>query len=469
MTNRSRYSTAPTYGMQKRSAQKKQAAPTGPVFPPVGPPPQGPYAPPAMPVQGQQNAWPPQAAAYAPQQPAYAAQAAGFVPKPGYMPGQPGFQPPAQQPVMPVQPLPYYPQQPYAPQPVPQEYAMRTHARRGDNWLQILLLAVLPVLFLLSMFVFKAPAIKIVFIITGLLSLAYMWMQRAFVSNARVTLSLVYGALIAVCIVSLITGTAPGDATTPARGVYANNSQPQLNQPNTTPAPTPESYAQMAGAVINQTVPTPTIAPESGENSAAWLRLQQFFDFWIANKISNMLDLTSPSWKAAQEKPEAALYLVMSNRVPLDYQFEKISNTEADSTRTITMTATIDKRNSRDPVKYRFQIVMLKVNNEWYVDPKSLASNEPVEETDGAAQTASTNTGASAPSSVSTPKPTATPGPKTKLYYNKKGGRYYHAQSDCPSVAKEYLPLTSFYYRDLNTTTFKHLLPCPQCDAPNRP
>jgi hypothetical protein len=58
---------------------------------------------------------------------------------------------------------------------------------------------------------------------------------------------------------------------------------------------------------------------------------------------------------------------------------------------------------------------------------------------------------------------------KTKLYYNKDGGKYYHAKPDCPSVDKKYLPLDQFYYRDLNDSKFKALLPCPYCDAPDRP
>ncbi len=466
MTNRSRYSTAPTYGMQKRPAVKKQAAPAGPYIPPAGPPPQGPYAPPPMPGYGQPGGRAPQAAAYMPQQPAYAAQPAGYAPQPGYMPRQPGFQPPVQPPpAIPVQPLPYYPQQPYAPQPVPQEYTVRPKAHVGDRWLQILLLAVLPLLFVLTLLV-SAAALKIVFIALGVLSLIAMWMQHAFVPSARATLTLVYGALILVSVVSLITGSTAKDATTSARN---NGTNAFSQQSGGTYTPVPDSVVQMGGNNVSQPTPTPTLAPESGENSAAWQRLAQFFDFWIVNNVNNMLGLVSPSWKAGQDKPETALYMVMSNRSPQDYQFERITGTETDSTRTITMTSTIDKNNSRPPAKIRFQIVMLKVNNEWYVDPKSLSSNEPVDETANTAASGGEETGTTSSTATATPKPTATPGPKTNLYYNKKGGRFYHKQSDCPSVAKEYLPLTSFYYRDLNSTTFKHLLPCTQCGAPDRP
>ncbi len=466
MTNRSRYSTAPTYGMQKRPAPKKQAAPAAPVFPPAGPPPQGPYGQTMMPGYGQPGGMPPQAAAYMPPQPAYAAQPAGFAQQPGYPPRQPGFQPPpVKQAAVPMQqPVPYYPQQPYVQQPVPQEYAVRPKARYGDNWLQILMLAVLPVLFVLTLLV-SAPFLKIAFVGLGVLGLIAMWMQRAFVPSARATLTLVYGALILVCAVSLITGSTPRDKTTSAPGNGANTGKQQAGA---APVQSPENMVQMGGDTIQTTPgPTPTIAPESGENSPAWQSLSQFFNYWLVSNVPNMLDLVSPTWKAAQEKPETALYMAMSNRLPLDYSFEKISNTEADSTRTITMTATIDKRNGRSPVKIRFQILMLKFEGGWYVDPESLTSNDVADDTSGTSETG--GGGGESTSATATPKPAGTPEPKTKLWFNDDGGEFYHADAECKKVAEKYLPLSPFYYKDLNTTKFKNLRPCPYCQAPDRP
>ncbi len=463
MTNRSRYSTAPTYGMQKRPAPKTQAAPAGPYIPPAGPAPQGSFAQPAMPGYAQPGARAPQPAQYMPPPPTYSNQPAGFAQQPVYPPRQPGFKPQAMQPAMPMQqPMPYFPQQPYSPQPMPQEYAVRQKPRGGDNWLQILLLAVLPILFVLTLLV-SAAALKIAFIGLGILALIAMWMQHAFVPSARATLTLVYGALMLVCIVSLIAGGTQKDAQTSARGNTAGNLGVQSNG---SPTQTPDGMVQMGVNNMNQATPgpTPTPEPESGESSAAWQRLSQFFEFWNINNIPNMLSLVSPSWKAAQEKPDNELFKITANRTPLDKQFEKISNTETDSSRTITMTANIDKRNNRDPVKIRFQIVMLKVNNEWYVDPLSLASNDIVEDTANTEGTEGETTSATA-----TPKPTATPAPKTKLYFNEKGGEFYHADSECSKVNAKFLPMTSFYYREVNTTKFKNLKPCPFCNAPQRP
>jgi len=474
-SNRSRYSTAPTYGMQKRPSPKKQAVPVGPAYPPAQPVPNGPYAPPmqgygqqASPVYTPPMGKPPNA--YVPQQPAYIVPPVSIPQQQAYGSRQPTYQPPVrQQATAPVQPLPYYPQQPYAQQPIPQEYSVRQKTG-GDQWLQIMLLAVLPILFILTLLV-SAPILKFIFIGAGVLSLIGMWMQGSFVSSARATLTLVYGALMLVCIVSLLTGNTPRDTRTSAQGGNGGNVTTQSGGNGGTSG----NGMAPAGANANvETTPSPTSTPEpdSGESSAAWQRLQQFFQYWKNASVPDMLTLVSPAWKSAQTKsPETELFLLLANRQPLDQQFEKISNTEADSTRTITMTSVIDKRNGRPHVKIRFQIIMVKSSNEWYVDPASLQSNDIVADETASADTAAGDAGdgSAVVTPTPSPKPTAAPGAKTKLYYNKKGGKYYHSDANCASVNAEYLPLTNFYYKDLNSTTFKNLLPCEKCNAPQRP
>jgi hypothetical protein len=269
-------------------------------------------------------------------------------------------------------------------------------------------------------------------------------MQRAFVPSARATLTLVYGALILVSIVSLITGTTPRDvrASTSNNGISGANVQNQ--QPNTAPTNNPQAMVQTGGSNtpnLPETTPEPTT--ESLQNTPAWQSLSQFMNFWIANNIPNMLTLAAPSWKSAQEKPDNELFLIMSNRIPQDYQPEDISNTETDSSRTITMTATVDKRNSRPPVKIRFQVIMLKENNQWYVDPESLRTNDVVEDTTANADTSGGD--GTTVTATDVPEATATPNPKMKLYYNKDGGEFYHADANCSKVNAKYLPLAPLY------------------------
>ena len=54
------------------------------------------------------------------------------------------------------------------------------------------------------------------------------------------------------------------------------------------------------------------------------------------------------------------------------------------------------------------------------------------------------------------------------LYYNPKGGRYYHADAYCPGVKSSYLPLTPFTYGELEDSPFKKLTPCGNCAPPRR-
>ena len=55
------------------------------------------------------------------------------------------------------------------------------------------------------------------------------------------------------------------------------------------------------------------------------------------------------------------------------------------------------------------------------------------------------------------------------LYYNAKGGKYYHAIPNCAAVDERYWPLDDFYWSDLNSQQFKNLVRCTKCNAPERP
>jgi len=54
------------------------------------------------------------------------------------------------------------------------------------------------------------------------------------------------------------------------------------------------------------------------------------------------------------------------------------------------------------------------------------------------------------------------------LYYNPKGGKSYHAEANCSSVADRYLPLTAFKYSQLEEGHFAGLSACTVCDAVSR-
>ena len=189
--------------------------------------------------------------------------------------------------------------------------------------------------------------------------------------------------------------------------------------------------------------------------------------YWAENNIPSMLELCAPSWVSQQDAPQEKLWQLILNRRPLQYQIESVQGSEADSSRTITLKVLIAREGFSQAEMNRMQVLLFRVNDVWYVDPQSLGGtviDEAAEQAKQAENDAYVGT---------TIAPTATPAPSDAnaviLYYNKDGGKYYHAMANCPAVDQRYWPLDEFYYSDLNTTKFKNLLRCEKCNAPARP
>lgn len=233
-SNRNRYASAPTYGMQKRTPAKKSAARKPAASKAQGQQP--------MPVQGGMYAQQPGYPGMMPNQPGYP----GMMPNQSMMPPQNpygyqyadnpvyptpsaggtqvhqqmgGYPPVAQPPVPPM----YPPQTSFQQPPQAPVQPRKADSPRKDTWLQILLLAVLPILFIAAM-ITKQPPLFWVFIGFASVGLIAMWVQSTFVSSARTTLSLIYGALLIVSAVTLLSsGGAARDTGKPQ--------QPPVSQP----------------------------------------------------------------------------------------------------------------------------------------------------------------------------------------------------------------------------------------------
>ena len=100
--------------------------------------------------------------------------------------------------------------------------------------------------------------------------------------------------------------------------------------------------------------------------------------------------------------------------------------------------------------------IMLKEEETWYVDPRSLQSHEEVEATTFSA--------------VITQPPTPQPAEASMiLYYNPDGGSYYHADPNCEAVAEKYRPLSgTFMFGQINEPAYADLKCCQRCAAPMR-
>lgn len=553
-SNRTRYSSAPTYGMQKHGLGKKQAAaqqPTAPDFsqlppqeqPPFIPqpmlpnqplpfqagvpfqPPVNPYMPmgqsllqsqgaPVQPMpfipnlytqpQGNQPNFAavpipqlPQPTQTPANQPAqgkadkngvFSARQQGYVPEPIPMATSTvipaaalnqGFDPNAAFAAMAGQP-PTYPPQPVIPQgytPQSPAYAsapMQQNTLNGlqpsgmptppqmpqrpprkpigkDGWARIFLFCFLPILFVVCLMPGTPDFLKYAFMILTILTMGAVWYIQLFSPSARSTITIV---AVALCIILVILLVSSEDRT---RQVSASDTDPPISAQTTV---SPEDSAQPLAPPQDVSV-----MEEVASESAAGVRLSAFMELWKNSQVEDMVALVQPSWASTLEKPANNLFILLGNRTPTEYEIISITGAAVDSSRTITMDATISKNNNSTPVKYRFLILMVKVDEQWYVDPNSLTSND-LETPTPSVSIREPTLNPDSPRTTTTP----VPDPSTKLYYNAKGhGSYYHLDPECSAVNEKWLPLDSFLYSEIGEAPYKSLLPCLKCGAPLAP
>lgn len=315
----------------------------------------------------------------------------------------------------------------------------------------VFLFGLLPLLFIPCIFV---PAslnlIRYIFLALTVCGLGGMWYRQMYTSTTRFVVSVIYVALCVVAIAMSSQGLRDAQRT---GGSSITPQSAQVSLP-------PDDSGSLGAAAPTET-PAPTPEPTISGPSQAQQRLETFMALWQVNNIQEMVSLVQPSWASAQENPSTALFNLLLNRTPETYTIEDVSGSEQDTSRTVTMTASINKNNGKDPVVYRFMVIMVKESEDWYVNPNSLATNDTVETQDANVVNSQGSTSATA-----APRTTVTPAPPadTMLYFNPNGGKSYHKDQNCSSVNSSYLPLQgSFPYSDLGN---HNLTPCLKCGAP---
>ncbi|MGN0792969.1 MAG: hypothetical protein ACI4MG_00675 [Aristaeellaceae bacterium] len=406
--------------------------------------PQGPYEQPQMyqpqthqaPESYAQQSWQP-----------YGQQAYGQADNPMYQQAQQNGQPLQQgyyqQPQQPV-PGMYYPAQGYSGYVSSSQEAGPSGPAVGEVLMKVALFGVLPVLFILGVLL-KAPVLCWLYIAGAAVSIALMWLRDIVGDRLRLIATVVGGVLAAVALVTALIGAPADPVTQQSQGTVSGGSV---------------SGGSGTGMVLEETATptlTPTLTPDPyAETGAALEVLQSFFYYWHVNNDEAMLELCAPSWRSAQSNPLEALFAIRLTRTPEDDCEITLSGSEADTMRTAKVKVTIDKHNNRTPQRYAFNVILLKEDGVWYIDPRSLESNET--------------------ESATTPKtnPTATQpvrntgAPNLTLYYNPRGGSYYHIDGDCDRVNATYKPMVSFLYSQVNQSPYSALDPCPYCSAPAR-
>ena len=337
---------------------------------------------------------------------------------------------------------------------VPPPVQVRRQPFEMNDLYLIILSALLLVLFAVGLFVPGLSWMKWVFLGLAVGSIAFFFIRPVMPGNKRLCYTIVFGLLAAVVIVTSVFsgGKAGGKDRTTGGGASASV--------GTVEAQSGGSGGQNLGSASADTIVPPSGATDTpaptDDTSSVTSRLDQVFYFWTVNQHEEMLTLCLPSWANGEENPRASLFGILGTRTPLEYEFENISGTPNDTSRTVTMTALIDRKNGKDPVKYRLNVRMAREGDVWFVDPQSLQSYEQAETEDPASATAT---------------PTAEPqaDPSTVLYYNPDGGTKYHKDQNCKSTHAKYLPMKGhFTYAEVNDEKYAKLSPCNVCGAPLR-
>ena len=326
----------------------------------------------------------------------------------------------------------------------------RGSQRNTFVFLQVFMSAVLPVLFLAAL-ILGYTELHWIFLALSAVALLVMWGARAFVPQARTTMTLIYTALMIVSLGAALWFTHPMINRDPD-AVQAQDSDMSAIFGRNVTAKDVQDFAMQQNLA-----PTATPSPTVSSQSEAQRQLENFMNSWMSLDYNAMLSYCVPSWVNAQENPQNAIFKIRGTSIPVDYDIQSASGSEADDSRTLSMVALIDKGTGREPQQYRYEVLMLRVNGMWYVDPASLSSATEikVEVT---------------PTVQITLMPTYTVDANTRLYYNPDGGSYYHKNENCSKVAVKYLPLKgTFLYSEITNPAYASLVPCDKCNPPNRP
>lgn len=333
-------------------------------------------------------------------------------------------------------------------------FRVQPAARREIPWdtiAKVLMFGVLPILFILSM-VFAWTAVKWVVLVGAVASIAALWLRELVTPNARLVLSLLLASAAVVCLVSAL-ATNAADNQNPAQP----NQSGQMQQGSTSGN---NLDVNLTATDTPNPAPTPTATPVD-DSEECYAQLHSFFTLWKNNAISQMVNLTAPSWRSSIKGGTDAVTQklfgeVLTNRTPVSWDFTAITGTSNDIARMVTVRAVINKNNTMGESVYLWKVRMVKEDGVWYVDPATLQSNEQ--------ESTATPTNALATQPVLN-----TSHPDLLIYYNPEGGTYYHIDPNCESLNPKYRPLSGVIkWSQIEDDPYDKLEQCKRCGAPLR-
>ncbi len=362
--------------------------------------------------------------------------------------------------------------------------------------------------------VFFRPMLWIFLGVEGL-SLLLMWLLRCFMLRGRIVLSCLMLVLMTLALLAGINIGAkpdqfqsygsPADAQSVAvqqtktpwdavSGVGLGGLTSDANAPVEVPvADAPVDTSNLAGegttitaeavtatepySADGQVFPTASAGtPMSSVLQAAEAVLTSYLQNWQQQNWENMVQYTTPTWRSAQTNPQLQLYwnhaIWLLNSWTMTAQNAEMN---ADSITFSVLTDLSKNTSTGEAVTKRFDALVLKVDDTWYVDPDSMRNGIVVTETADAmaeANAAALEESGADESQVVSSSSDQTSGtdPNLELWYNSDGGSFYHLLEHCESIGAEYYDkMQSFTYSQLSDSPYDKLKPCKTCGAPDRP
>ena len=336
---------------------------------------------------------------------------------------------------------------------VPKQPPVRKRKFEVKEWHLIAAGAVMIALFITAVLILNSAPLKILLILLAAGSAGVLWVKPLVAENRRLTYSIL---ALALCVLTAVSFLMKPNTDATKTGVnQTQSSAGSQTVTNEEEGGVPEIPASVQNA---QSYAESTPEPESADTKLMLQRLVSFFAYWTENRQDEMLNLCAPSWRGKQQSDRTSLFSLLQNRTPGEIAMQGTTGTDADTTRKVVLNAKMSRNNGKPAETYKMTIMMVKENNEWYIDPQSLQSYE-------------TET---TPDPKLTPEPEITAEPETNnstpLYYNPNGGEYYHRDQNCRDVNPKFLPLAgTFTFGQINDEPYSKLKRCNVCGAPLRP
>lgn len=375
-----------------------------------------------------------------------------------------------------------------------------TEPRRSVDMLLLLLMFIVgPLCGILG--VFLSPMLWAFLVVEGL-CVILMWLFRCYLLRGRIMLTSV---LLVLMTLALLAGVDLGggqknyqsygaqagydgqqvastSTDTPWGGVSGVGLGGLTSVDNATPEPveTPAEAAVasvMDGAVAAAEYPVAeaTQSPMGGVLSAAEAVMTSYLQGWKDANWDAMAQCATPTWRSAQANPARQLFW-NHGLWTLETWTMTAQNAGLNSDSiTFSILTDLSKKNSTtDRMTKRFEGIVVKdEDGTWYVDPDSMRTGIEVKES--ASDLGESNAAVMAEDSALAAQITVSNSESTQqtnvtLWYNSKGGSFYHLEEKCQSINEKYYgDMKSFSYSELNDSPYSKLKPCKTCGAPSRP